>query len=228
MSRVRAGDGAFGTALRAGLAGLGVPITDDALEALTRHFILLIEANQHINLTRITDPTEAALRLYADSAAVPAWASQRGIAVKSVLDVGSGAGFPALPLAVLQPAWKVTAVEATGKKAAFIESTVRALGLPNVRAVHAHSEHWSCETRFDVITFKAVGALEGCLACAADRVLAGGHVAVYKTANLSTQETETGGRAARKYGLESVQGLTYSLPLPDGPGQFALHVFRRR
>ena len=93
-----------------------------------------------MNLTRITRPAEAAVRLYADSLAVLSWARQSGneTGVRTVLDIGTGAGFPAVPLAVAAPDWRITAIEATNKKAAFVEQSARRVGAENLRVILRH------------------------------------------------------------------------------------------
>ena len=101
------------------------------------------------------------------------------------------------------------------------------MDLPNLRVVHAHTDHWSDHTRFDLLTFKAVGSLETCLACAAKRIAPGGHVAIHKTANLTPQEVKQGTRAAKRHNFEHVEELTHTLPLPKASGHFVLHVFRK-
>ena len=217
----------FSAVLDDALKTLGLNAEPRQIATLRRHFDLLIEANARVNLTRITDPNEAAVRLYADSAAILAWARREQVGVETVLDVGTGAGFPAVVLAVLAPGWRVTALEATGKKVAFVERAARTLGIDNLRAVQAHSDHWSTEARFDLLTFKAIGPLDECLKTAGRFVADGGHVAVFKTADLSSAEIGAGRRAALRLGFGSADRFNYELPGPQGPSTFSLHVYAR-
>ena len=204
----------FRATLGQALEALGLQASADKLATLADHFDQVLRANARFNLTRITDPVEAAVRLYADSAAAIVWAAREKVPVEGVLDVGTGAGFPAVPLAVLRPDWQVTALEATGKKATFVERTARSLGIENLHVVHAHSDHWPSATRFDVVTFKAIGRLEACLKTACRFVAPGGHVVVYKTAALPPDEVSAGVRAATTLGFAVSTAFEYELPMP--------------
>ncbi len=215
----------FTDTLSSTLIGLGVPFEAGQVEKLARHFELLIEANARFNLTRITEPRQAAIRLYADSAAVLLWAHRDRPRITNVLDVGSGAGFPAVPLAVLAPLWQVTALESTGKKADFITQAATVLQLENLRAVHAHSDHWPHQAAFDLLTFKAVSRLAACLNTASRFTVAGGHVVAFKTAALSREETDQARLAAQRSGFVARTPLRYELPHPHGLIRLALHVY---
>jgi 16S rRNA (guanine527-N7)-methyltransferase len=216
---------AFRAALGNALDKLGPPTSADKLATLAEHFDLVLRANARFNLTRITDPATAAVQLYADSAAAIAWATRENIPIERVLDVGTGAGFPAVPLAVLRPDWQVTALEATGKKAAFVEQAARSLGLGNLRVVHAHADHWRSEARYDLVTFKAIGRLEACLKTARRFVGPGGHVAAYKTAAVAAKEVSAAVQAAATLGLTESRPFDYELPAPDGPARFTLYAY---
>ena len=135
-------DSQFSSHLIDALVDLRLSPTDDQLRKLHGHYNAMIEANRSFNLTRITDPKEAAIKHYADSLALLPWADGVGEKIDSVLDVGTGAGFPAFPLAVLRPQWSVTAIDATRKKTDFVARTAASLGVENLRCEHAHSEHW--------------------------------------------------------------------------------------
>ncbi len=114
------------------LAAAGVRSPEGAAECLARHFTDLLHWNRRVNLTRITDPAAAAWLLYADSAmgAVELDPGDR------VLDIGSGAGFPGLVLAVLRPDCHVTLLDAVAKKVEFLRYTARNLALANVDCYH--------------------------------------------------------------------------------------------
>ena len=217
----------FTDTLGRSLHHLGVVAQPGQLMSLSDHFGLLLEANRHVNLTRKTAPAEAAVWLYADSAAALRWALERGWSIESALDIGTGAGFPAVPLAVLAPTWRVTALEATGKKAAFVEQAARRLGMNNLRAVHAHSQHWVCDATFDLVTCKALGSVTACLTAGRSYLAPGGCLAVYKTASISPQELRQGRNAAQRFGLQVLSPFEYELPVPGGEARLQLHLFAR-
>jgi len=218
----------FTTTLRESLDRLGIVAGPDRLATLGAHFQMVLKANRRFNLTRITVPGEAAALLYADSAAALGWAICAEAGITTVLDVGTGAGFPAVPLAVLAPAWRVTALEATGKKARFVQQTARRLGINNLQALHAHSDHWTSGRTFDLVTFKAIGRLDACVTAGRRYLASGGCIIVYKTASISPDELRLGRQAAERLRLEVPPPFEYELAAPSGTARLALHLFARR
>ncbi|MCH8147842.1 MAG: 16S rRNA (guanine(527)-N(7))-methyltransferase RsmG [Planctomycetes bacterium] len=201
--------------------------TSVQLGMLRAHFESLLEANSRMNLTRITNPIEAAVKHYADSLALLLWIRDRGIEVGTVLDVGSGAGFPAVPLAVMRPEWQVTALDGTAKKIGFIERVVETLRLPNLRAVHAHSAHWREGRPADVVTVRAVAKLAKCLRDTADFVAPNGWLVAYKTTDISDDELSEAQLQCGDSGFRSEPPFKYELPLKDDRLQRALQSFRK-
>ncbi|HET8934379.1 MAG TPA: 16S rRNA (guanine(527)-N(7))-methyltransferase RsmG [Polyangiales bacterium] len=135
---------------------------DQPSEALLRRFLeLLLETNRSFNLTAITDPAEAWTKHVLDSLTL--LPDLRELAAGSrVIDVGSGGGLPALPLATVLPALQFTLLEATAKKARFLESAARELGLRNVSVVCDRAEAYGGgpeRERFDAATSRAVSRL---------------------------------------------------------------------
>lgn len=122
---------------------LGVVFEPGDLERLSAFLGLLLRANESFNLTSIVDPDEAWSRHILDALTlVPVLASIEVVegGVLGVVDVGSGGGVPALPLAIVMPEARFTLVEATGKKAEYLVQTARTLGLKNVRVLHERAE----------------------------------------------------------------------------------------
>ena len=127
----------FEDALRAVLDDLGVETSARQFDSLCTHFRLLERWNERINLTRVSDPAEAAKRHYGESA----YLHRELPAAASFVDVGSGAGFPGLPVATLRPSATVTLVESTRKKAAFLREATREM--PNVRVRDCRIREWA-------------------------------------------------------------------------------------
>ena len=127
----------------------------DRFFALTRY---LLEENERYNLTAITAPRDMILRHYADSAASARYLPTGA----SLLDIGCGAGFPSLPLAILRPDLTVTALDATAKRVDFVRAAAAQLSLFNVRTVCARAEDFvRAEGRecFSAVTARAVANL---------------------------------------------------------------------
>ena len=217
----------FIKALQIAASDLGVSLAEDESAMLWRHFGLVREANETFNLTRITDPEEAAVKLYADSLAPAAWADRAEISVGRCLDVGTGAGFPSVPLAVCRPLWSVTAIDSTGKKARFVESSAGELGISNISVSHARAGEWNANRRFDLVTFKAVGPIARCLSVIGRLVASMGCVVVFKGPGLTTDELDAGESQAESMGMHTWDTMDYQLHVGDDMVQNTLVAYRR-
>jgi 16S rRNA (guanine527-N7)-methyltransferase len=124
------------------------------------HAIELIKWNHKINITTITDPVEVASNHFLDSL-VPA----RFIPPEAaMLDIGSGGGFPGIPLKVILPKLSVTLIDASRKKTSFLKHVIRTLKLENIEALHMRAEDLAIQpryiNRFDVIISRALSSLD--------------------------------------------------------------------
>lgn len=193
----------FDEAFSAALERLGVPVAAAARELMWRHFERIVEVNRQFNLTRITSPVEAAIKHYADSLALLAagwWTRAKRV---DVLDVGTGAGFPAVPLAIACPQWRVMAIDGTGKKSRFVAECAARLGIANLQAEHARAGGLARagDKRFGLVLLRAVTQLAPGLEEVYSLVAPGGSVVFYKSATLSAEEVEGGVAAARRRGF---------------------------
>ena len=144
--------------LREGLAVYGLPADAASIEGLEEFSRRLLERNQVMNLTAITDPCDVAALHLLDCAYLLTAADFRG---KSVVDVGTGAGFPGMPLRILEPNFDLTLLDSLGKRVDFLRETADAMGLRRVRCVHARAEEFARKHReqFDIATSRAVAQL---------------------------------------------------------------------
>jgi 16S rRNA (guanine527-N7)-methyltransferase len=142
------------TVLAEGAAELGLSLDAAQLGRLVRLATLLLDWNARFNLTAIRDPLEVVAKHLLDSLAVLPLLRGRRIA-----DVGSGAGFPGLPLAIADPARDYTLIEATAKKARFIAEAIAVLEVGNAQVVNARAEQWKPAEPFDAVLTRAVGSL---------------------------------------------------------------------
>ncbi|MDR2646886.1 MAG: 16S rRNA (guanine(527)-N(7))-methyltransferase RsmG [Oscillospiraceae bacterium] len=138
----------------------GITLNPKALEQFRQYYEMLLAKNERMNLTAITAPADAAVKHFADSLLLlAAYAPAAG---GSLLDVGSGAGFPGIPLAIARPDLRVTLLEATAKKCDFLKEAVRALGL-RTDVVQARAEdaahNPALRGQFDAVAARAVAAL---------------------------------------------------------------------
>lgn len=206
-------DERFRKALIEALSRWKTTLLDPQLDALARHYSLMVEANRSINLTRITDPVEAAVKHYADSLALLLWERRDEPEVRTVLDIGTGAGFPAVLLAIVRPAWNVTALDGTRKKVQFLQGVVGELALRNLEPVWAHSEHWPSTARFDLVTFRALGPLAKGLSLAVPFLAPNGWVVAYKSVPMSVEEVDAAHAVARDSHLTACDPLLYELEI---------------
>ncbi len=190
------------------------------MQGMWHHFELLIEANRSVNLTSITDATQAAGKHYSDSLAVAAWCDSIGWQPTAVLDVGTGGGFPALPLAIQCPDWQITAIDGTGKKVRCVEHFVDELGLPNCRVLQCRAEHWSTDTartegksptQFDLVLFRAIGSMGKCLTLARNLCRHQGVFVCYKTDPLSEAERNRAREVADKLAFAELARWPYAI-----------------
>ena len=142
--------------LQEGLAALGLP--RDGIPALVRYADLLVEKNKVMNLTAITEPTDIATLHFLDCAALLKLTDFQG---KTVADVGTGAGFPGMPLRILEPSIRLTLLDSLNKRIDFLKEVCDDLGFGDVDCVHARAEEFAAEHRegFDIVTSRAVANL---------------------------------------------------------------------
>ena len=142
--------------LQDGLTALGLPA--DGIPALIRYADLLVEKNKVMNLTAITEPADIARLHFLDSAALLTIADFKE---KTVADVGTGAGFPGVPLRIIEPSMHLTLLDALNKRVEFLKEVCGDLGLADVECVHARAEEFAADRReiFDLATSRAVAAL---------------------------------------------------------------------
>jgi 16S rRNA (guanine527-N7)-methyltransferase len=141
--------------LDAGANELGVDLDESQLSTLWRYAHMLRERNEHVNLTSIVSP-EGILTLHMlDSLSV---LSHLGDA-RRIIDVGTGGGFPGIPLAVACPQRQFTLIDGTQKKIRFVAESIAALDIRNAEALAARAESYTGEKDFDVVLLRAVGSL---------------------------------------------------------------------
>ena len=140
-------------------SGLGEYLTADSTERMTTLYLRLVEENRRYNLTAVVEPERAALLHFCDSVSI----ARLFPAGARVLDVGAGGGFPSLPLAIVRPDLRITALDATKKKTLYIEESARLLSLSNVAVLSGRAEELAAlpayRESFDCVTARAVAAL---------------------------------------------------------------------
>lgn len=181
------------------------------IQKASQHLQLILEANQFFNLTRITDAHDAAVKHVADS--VIPWRLFESAG--HVLDAGTGAGFPGIPLALTLPEVHFTLAESIQKKARFLESAVAALELPNVTVVARRAEEIWRDSSADIITARAVAPISRILGLFAPALKAGRKILLYKGPDAGQEIAESSKEARRIHAQISV---IFRYDLPDALG----------
>jgi 16S rRNA (guanine527-N7)-methyltransferase len=210
----------YGDALAAGLDALRITLDPGARAAIDGHIRLLLAWTTAINLTSVRDPAQVARRHVLDSLAALELLRSRGI--DRFLDVGSGGGFPGLPLAAAMPAAEALLVEAAAKKARFLATVVAATGLlGRVRVVADRAEALARagqeRGRWPAVTARAVGALAELIELALPLMRPGGHLVAWKRGDLAA-ELDVARRASRALGGGALEMV------PVGDPELAGHV----
>src|SRR6266516_126852 len=200
-----------------GLSQLGLELTEQQLEQFLCYRQELLDWNKRINFTAITDPEEILIKHFLDSLSL---LLVYGKPQTHLLDIGSGAGFPGLPLKIVYPQWQVTLIEATNKKVLFLRHAIDTLKLDDVVAVHGRAEELAHQrqyrARFDIVTARAVASLPSLLEYCAPFCRTGGFTILPKKGDLE-EELAQGKRAARQAGAVLKDDVAVRLPgLDDG------------
>lgn len=193
--------------IRDALSACGVLVTDQQSERLAEHARLVLEMNEVMNLTRITDPAAVIQLHIADSMAfIPHIGPLSGRGV----DVGSGAGYPGIPLGIL--GLSVDLCESVRKKAAFLGDVVSALGLEaSVWPLRAEKLALEDPAAYDYVIFRAVSSLPSLVELAAPLLCPGGRMVALK-GPIEPEELDAGAKAGRLCGMALETQSSYRLP----------------
>ena len=161
--------------LMAGAAQLGIELSEVQAQQLIRLLDELDDWNQRMNLTAIRERPAQITKHLLDSLTV-----QPFLHGERVLDVGTGPGFPGLPLAIVNPTRQFMLLDSTAKKLKFIEHVARLLELPNVQTVHTRAENFRPTQRFDIVVSRAVGPVEQFVKWAGHLCVGGGRLLAMK------------------------------------------------
>lgn len=203
--------------LSQGLDAMGITPPDGAVDRLCQYAQLLLEQNQVMNLTAITQPDQVARLHFLDSAAVLAWpgGASGWLQDKTVVDVGTGAGFPGVVLKILEPSLSLTLVDSLGKRVAWLERVCEALSLDGVQCIHARAEELSLDPefrdRFDVATSRAVAAFPALCELCLPYVKPGGVFLAMKSVE-SGGEVAGGQNAVKRLGGRLLEPWDYPVP----------------
>lgn len=201
------------TLIKQGLAQLG--LDEGRAPLLARYGQLLLEKNQVMNLTAITDPGQVARLHMLDCAALLGCADLKG---KTLIDVGTGAGFPGMVLKIMEPSLELTLLDSLEKRLNWLAEVCAELGLEGVRFVHARAEEQALDPafreQFDFATARAVASMNTLSEICLPYVKAGGKFLAMKSVD-SGDEINQAATAISKLGGRLEKRFDYTIPGTD-------------
>ena len=190
----------------------GLDLTDTQIDQLQRFYEQVITTNEHMNLTGITEPEEFALKHVVDSLSCydPKYFTNGA----SVIDLGTGAGFPGVPLGIYDASLQITLFDSLQKRLRFLDGVIEDLGLHGCRTLHGRAEdlaHQEYRESFDILTSRAVARLSILLEWGLPYVKVGGYMVALK-GSIVQEELEESKRALSILGGEIVEVKEVTLP----------------
>ncbi len=204
-------------------AGYGIEITREQEERFRIYARMLVEWNEKINLTAILDPEGIAAKHFLDSLLIlKAYSPARG---EKAIDIGTGAGFPGIPLKIMRPDLELTLLDALNKRLIFLSELLKALGL-EARLVHARAEEASRQKehrmRYGFAAARAVAVMPVLCEYCLPFLKQGGVFAAMK-GPISEEENERAEKAAKALGCKTEKPIGYGLPAGDRRSLYLFH-----
>ena len=193
---------------------LGVRFSVEQIEQFYKYMNLLIEWNEKMNLTAITEPKEIILKHFIDSVTILKYIDDNS----KLVDVGTGAGFPGVPLSIMNPTLKITLVDSLNKRLIFLQEVVKELNLKNIEIVHARAEEFgqnkNYREKFDIATSRAVANLATLSEYLVPLVKIGGKIISMKASN-AKEEINDAQKAIEVLGGKIEKIEEFDLPESD-------------
>ena len=191
-------------------------LNKEQISKFERYLELLLEWNEKFNLTAITDKEEIEEKHFFDSIALVKYFDLKN---KTLLDVGSGAGFPGIPLAIVEPSARITLLESNGKRVSFLKEVAKELELKNVDIIQGRVEELQIREKYDFVTARAVKELNVLLELCFYLVKVGGQFIAYKSSNVD-EEILNAKKAFKVLQIEEYKKFDYILPNSKNPRVF--------
>ena len=212
-------DNIFSEKLRKALDPLNIRLTDNQAEAFFRFYEDLIEKNKVMNLTAITEMQEVITKHFADSLSLVRAVPDLGSVKRKIMDLGTGAGFPGIPLAIAFPNLELVLADSLNKRILFIEEECGKLGIGNVTAIHGRAEDLARKPeyreKFDFCVSRAVANLSTLSEYCLPFVKEGGYFIPYKSGEIR-QEADNARTALKLLGGTMEEEIRFSLPEEEG------------
>ena len=173
--------------LKQKLNEFNIEISDNQLEKFDKYMKFLLEWNEKINLTAIVEPDEVKIKHFLDSLTVLKYINDED----KVIDIGTGAGFPGIPLKIMKPDTKITLLDSLNKRINFLNIVIEELGLKNIEAIHGRAEEFArnklYREKYDIAVSRAVANLSTLTEYMLPFVKVGGRCICMKGANVKEE-----------------------------------------
>lgn len=208
----------FAVQLKEEVKQMGIGLTDHQIDQFYNYYELLIHWNSMVNLTAITQMDEVVTKHFVDSLSLKKIIVDIDQKQRKLIDVGTGAGFPGIPLKIAFPELEITLLDSLNKRVKFLNEVIGNLQLDGIIAIHGRAEdlgrdHVSRET-YDLCVSRAVANLATLSEYCMPFVKTGGYFVPYKSGKLE-EELATGKGAVKKLSGEIEDILTFTLPNAD-------------
>jgi 16S rRNA (guanine527-N7)-methyltransferase len=207
--------------LRSFIERCGVPDVESFIKKCTEFKSILYAENEKHNLTRITDEFEFWNRHIADSVSMGLYFKDLLLKPLFLADVGCGAGFPSIPLALAFPWLNVTAIDSTGKKTAFVSFAAKNLGISNLNVMTGRARELKIDSKFDIVTARAVGEPVKIFKEVRSWLKIGGKIILYQTPQ-NVSEEQLSDLNKQPCSCRFLWTLTSSFTLPGGENRIFL------
>ena len=199
-----------------GLSELGLTITEEQIEKFDKYYEMLIETNKVMNLTSITEYDEVIIKHFIDSLlVVNIFDISKS---KKMIDVGTGAGFPGIPIKIMFPHLQITLLDSLNKRINFLQEVSKQVGIDNIEFIHGRAEDFGkleeYREKYDIATARAVAGLPILMEFCVPFVKVGGYFVCLKgpNANLELEESKA---AMDVLGVEFIEKINIELPESD-------------
>ena len=198
------------------LASLGIELTETQYVQFDKYFEMLVEWNKVMNLTGITEYEEVNEKHFVDSLSIVKAVDINK--VNSVIDIGTGAGFPGIPLKIAFPHLKITLLDSLNKRIKFLNAVIEELGLENIETIHGRAEDFAKKAeyreQYDLCVSRAVANLSALSEYCLPFVKVGGMFVPYKSGEID-EEVNEAGTAIKVLGGKKKEVVKFQLPGSD-------------
>lgn len=214
-----------------GTKSMGITLSDHQLKQFFQYYVMMIETNKVMNLTAITELSDVVSKHFLDSLALMKVVKDLSQKEYSIIDVGTGAGFPGIPLKIAFPNLKMTLLDSLNKRVKFLQNVVNQLGLDNIEEIHGRAEDYGVNIKYrekyDFCVSRAVANLSTLSEYCLPFVKVGGMFISYKSGSIEEELNQAKG-AIKLLGSKTQKVVKFSLEEAEAERAFVIIEKRER